>query len=157
MSWIINSPDGKCTGYSLKKKRIETLQFAGRITPELVKQFVVQPFQSLARILVFTEAYRMSKLQLAETLNVFISLWDPTLLLQSQSMTQASEGIFQLLIKTMNKNDEPEKIYMILKIFSWQPGDEKSIKLLHPEIKGYVISILELHRLIVPDFTDDEL
>ena len=36
-SWIINSPDGKCTGYSLKKKRIETLQFAGRITPELIK------------------------------------------------------------------------------------------------------------------------
>ena len=37
MAWIMNAPDGKCTGYSLKNKKIEILQFAGRITPELVK------------------------------------------------------------------------------------------------------------------------
>ena len=114
------SPEGKCTGYSLKKKKILVLQISGRITAELVKpqlvtygtHFVVQPFQSLARILVFAEHYGMSKLQLAETLNIFIALWDPTLLLQSQSMTQRSEGIFQLLVDSMNIDDEREKIYM---------------------------------------------
>ena len=56
----------------------------------------------------------MSKRQLAETLNIIISLWDPTLLLQSQSMEQSSDGIFQLLVDSMNINEEREKNYMVL-------------------------------------------
>ena len=56
----------------------------------------------------------MSKRQLAETLNIIISLWDPTLLLQSQSMEQSSDGIFQLLVDSMNINEEREKNYKIL-------------------------------------------
>ena len=105
------------------KKKIEILQFSRKITAELVKpqlvtygtHFVVQPFQSLTRNLVFAEHFVMLKLQLAETLNIFISLWDLTLLLQSQSMTQSSEGIFQLLVDSMNIDEEREKIHMILK------------------------------------------
>ena len=129
------------------------MQFAGRITTDLIKpqlvtygsQFEVQPFQSLARIFVFCEAYGMSRLQLAEAMNVFIGLWDPSLLLQSQSMTQSSEGIFQLLIETMSIDEEREKIYLILKKIQRRPGEEKSLKLQHQEIKGYFVSILQLH------------
>ena len=119
--------------------------------------FVVQPFQSLARILVFAEHFGMSKLQLAETLNIFISLWDPTLLLQSQLMIQSSEGIFQLLVDSMNIDEEREKIYMILKKIICQLGDEKLLKFIHLETKGYFVSILQLHRLIILDFTEDVL
>ena len=99
----------------------------------------------------------MSKLQLAEAMNIFISLWDPSLLLQSQSMTQSSEGIFQLLIETMSIDEEREKIYLILKKINRRPGDGMSLKLQHQEIKGYLVSILQLHRLIVPDYTEDVL
>ena len=150
MAWIVHSPEGKCTGYSLKQKKIEVLQFSGRVTAELVKpqpvtyglHFFVQPFQSLARILVFCEHFRMSKLQSAETLNIFISLWNPTLLLQSQSMTQSSDGIFQLLVDSMIIDEEREKMYMILKKIICWPGDEISLKIMHQEVKGYFISIL---------------
>ena len=80
---------------------------------------------------MFCEAYGMSRLQLAEVMNIFISLWDPSLSLQSQSMTQSSEGIFQLLIETMSIDEEREKIYLILKKINRRPGDEKSLKHQH--------------------------
>ena len=50
-----------------------------------------------------------------------------------------------------------KKIIWSYKKIIHQPGDEKSLKFIHQEIKGYSVSILQLHRLIVPDFTEDVL
>ena len=63
----------------------------------------------------------------------------------------------QILKFRNDHGEEREKIYIILKKINRRPGDEKYLKLHHQEIKGYFISILQLHRLIIPDLTKDVL